>query len=85
MFFDPWFKRLYEKGLDEAARRALAEQRLPLFTGAWGAARAWLAAALVAKWRRPALLVAQDEASAVASSCKASPAWPTPPARKPCR
>jgi transcription-repair coupling factor (superfamily II helicase) len=66
MFFDPWFKRLYDKGLDEAARRALAEHKLPLFTGAWGAARAWLAASLIARWRRPALLVAQDEAGALA-------------------
>jgi transcription-repair coupling factor (superfamily II helicase) len=65
MFFDPWFKRLYDKQLDESARRALAEGRMPLFTGAWGAARSWLAAALLAKWRRPAVIVCQDEAAAL--------------------
>ncbi|HXC64846.1 MAG TPA: hypothetical protein VNZ67_10840, partial [bacterium] len=65
MFFDPWFKRFYDKQLDEQARRALAEGRLPLFTGAWGAARSWVAAALLARWRRPAVLVCLDEAAAL--------------------
>jgi len=66
MFFDPWFKRFHEKSLDEAALRALHGGRLPVFTGVWGAARAFVAAALLAKWRRPAVLVATDEASALA-------------------
>jgi len=66
MFFDPWFKRLYDKGLDEGAKRALDAGKVPVFTGAWGAARAYLAAALLAKWRRPALLIAGDEAGALA-------------------
>ncbi|MGH7441675.1 MAG: transcription-repair coupling factor, partial [bacterium] len=65
MFFEPWFRRLYEKSLDDEARRALDAGKLPVFTGAWGAARAFLAAALLAKWRRPAVLVAGDEASAL--------------------
>ncbi len=65
MLFEPWFKRLYERGLDEEARRALLDARLPVFTGAWGAARAFLAAALLAKWRRPALILAGDEPSAL--------------------
>ena len=66
MFFDPWFKRLYDKQLDEAARRALADGCVPVYTGAWGAARAYLAAALLARWRRPALVLAADEAAALA-------------------
>ncbi|HTB22347.1 MAG TPA: transcription-repair coupling factor [bacterium] len=66
MFFQAWFKRLYDKSFDETARRALEAGKLPVFTGSWGAARAFLAAALLSQWRRPALLLAADEASALA-------------------
>lgn len=65
MFFDPWFQKLYDKRLDEKAATALQGGRLPVFGGAWGAGRALVAASLLARWRRPALLVAQDEASAL--------------------
>jgi transcription-repair coupling factor (superfamily II helicase) len=66
MYFDAWFQRLYEKRLDEKAAAALQGGRLPVFTGAWGAGRSLIAAALLARWRRPALLLAHDEPSALA-------------------
>jgi transcription-repair coupling factor (superfamily II helicase) len=65
MFFDPWFHKLYDKRLDERAAAALQGGRLPVFTGAWGAGRAYLAAALLSRWRRPAVLIAQDESAAL--------------------
>jgi transcription-repair coupling factor (superfamily II helicase) len=68
MLFQPWFQKFAEKGWPDKALLALSQRKMPFFHGVWGASRAYVAASLLAQWRRPAVLLAPDEASALAWS-----------------
>ena len=66
MLFQSWFQKFSDKGWPEKVQNALAQKKMPYFHGVWGSARAYVAASLLAPMRQPAVLLAPDEASAMA-------------------
>ncbi len=65
MLFKLWLDRLYQRGPGEALLRALQDHAPAWVTGVGGAARAYVGAALIARARRPTLVLAADEAGAL--------------------